>query len=603
MGAPAWQVTGVILREIAGYSEIVWEGIQKDLNLLVGRNGCGKSSVLQALAMALNFFFGRRGEDLLTGAYESASITLRRSDGSVQELSFREVRTVQTAPASRPVREVLYLVESRRPKSRIGRGRSQLTQHPSVRYDYVMSELQAVLRDRQGEGRLAERIIELAQEMGAGSPGDWEWILQMLQRGGPRAIRPMSCGQYDMLAIILDLVRMAEARTAPSDPVFIIIDNPDAFLHPAVQGNLISLIPRVLPGVQIFLATHSLKLLARREPRSVFWLSRERACSDRRVRVNSMRELDAEGSRLFYELYGTDASTAVLDLVMGLDATEYLKFLCECSLPCRLIVRERLKDDPQMQVIVDNMLEFDGPWALLDYGAGAGDLLMAGLRLGLRNPQWEYVAVQPEPSELLVQRVDTAKGQGAISTVSRISSELSNVAGKFDAVVLCNTCHAIAFSELPVLLGQLLEYLRLAPTSRLVIHEMELLRRGERDFIMWTPSDYTAVFRDVPGVRVEVRCDHRPDHVPLHTTLLWRVMGESLPADLSELVAAAFRALLPNKLRDCVRGRNELRANRRGEGGDMAAHLEQRRDAFLSEQIANIVTILAQTTDFNGVAV
>lgn len=120
---------------------------------------------------------------------------------------------------------------------------------------------------------------------------------------------------------------------------------------------------------------------------------------------------------------------------------------------------------------------------------------------------------------------------------------------------------------------------------------------------MWTPSDYTAVFRDVPGVRVEVRGDHRPGRVSLHTTLLWRVMGESLPADLSELVTVAFRALLPNKLRDCVRGRNELRANRLGEGGDMAAHLVQRHDAFLSEQIANIVTILAQTADFNGVAV
>lgn len=597
MSTPTWQVSRVTLRGIAGYSEITWGNIQPDLNLIVGRNGCGKSLTLQTIAMALNFLHGRRGEDILTAAYEQGSIALQRYDGAVQELSFQEVRAAQTAPESRPVQEVVYFVESRRPKSRIGRGRSQLTQHSSVRYDYLMGELQAQLRDRNGGDRLTRRIIDLAQEIGAGSRTEWEWTLRTLQSGGPRTMRPMSCGQYDVLAVLLDLVRAADARKTPSDPLFVIIDNPDAFLHPAVQENLIALILREIPGAQIFLATHSLKLLARREPRSVFWLSRDRSSHGAQVSVQPIRELDAEGSQLFYELYGTDASTAVLDLVMGLDATEYLKFLCECSLPCSPITRNCPEADPQMQSVVREISEFRGPWSLLDFGAGAGDLLTAGLRLGLKNPEWEYVAFQHCPSEALVRCVQAAKDERMISLASRVISELSSLEGDFDAVVLCNTCHAIAFSELPVLLARLLGCLRHASTSRLVIHEVELLRRGEGDFIMWTHTDYAAVFMNLSGVKVEHREYSRSVGVPLHTSLLRRVADESLPGGLAEKLSTAFQNLLPFKLYGYVKRRADLRRSRLAEDKSMAAHLVQRHDAFLSEQIASIASLLVSSAD------
>ena len=75
------KIKRICLKNIAGYSSITWDKIQPDLNFLVGRNGAGKSTILQSLSLCLNFICGRRSEDLLTRTYPNAEIEIKTTSG------------------------------------------------------------------------------------------------------------------------------------------------------------------------------------------------------------------------------------------------------------------------------------------------------------------------------------------------------------------------------------------------------------------------------------------------------------------------------------------------------------------------------------------
>jgi energy-coupling factor transporter ATP-binding protein EcfA2 len=587
------KLKGVAVTHLAGYEEISWQGLQPSENLLVGRNGAGKSSLLEAIAVGLNFLQGRRSGDLLTGANQEAVIHFRFADGLEKTMSLGEIRASQTPVGSRPIESVLYVHEARRPKSRFGRGRSRLVQHSTKRYEYVLSELQALLRGSAQDRALAERLLRETGELRhSGHPREWEWARSALPRGGPNAPRPVSCGQYDVLSLVLDVVRTEEVLAKEQLQPFVILDNPEAFLHPALQEEMVRWISRRLPHAQIFIATHSLKLLARAAPPGVFWLSRDLAGKDNRVAVQAVRDLAPDSLGVFFELYGDDTSSAIFHLALGLESSEYLAFLCACALPCRSIARPDPIQDVQIRAVVDELRHFQGPWTLVDVGAGAGDLLVGAEGLGIANPAWEYVAVEENPSIQLINRVTQSRDAGRIASSSRIIAGMEDLPEQCDAVVFANTSHALGLDHLADWLAASLERLRPDSDSRCVIHEVEVLRHGEHNYVMWSPEDYLAVFATIPGVTVTERSYKRQAGVPVHTTLLTRFDDRTLPADLATRLRTAFEALLLPKLQRLLSERESLRVA--PEARTLSAALRQRRRAFVSEQCSNIVDILQQ---------
>src|SRR5262249_16270959 len=156
-----------------------------------------------------------------------------------------------------------------------------------------------------------------------------------------------------------------------NDSVFVMLDNPETYLHPVCQEPLVNLVREMIPTAQLFVASHSLKLLARREPKQVYWLRRENLDESGVVRVTNIRDTDDGGRIGFFELYGDDVSSAVLGLVRTFDSPEYYKFLSDCALPSVEITRNEPAADRQIQTIREELAQtLSGEWTILDYGAG-----------------------------------------------------------------------------------------------------------------------------------------------------------------------------------------------------------------------------------------
>ncbi len=590
------RLTSVAVTQLAGYQELVWDRIEPNQNILIGRNGAGKSTLLEAIAVGLNFVHGKHSGDLLTGANLAAHLHFTFSDGRSITKTLGEIRTTKTPVGGRPVDNVLYVNEARRPKSRFGKpGRNYLTQHPTRRYEYVLSELQHRLRGSDVERRWMQSFLaEAAGVRNAWHDREWAWITKQLPQGTQGAPRPMSCGQYDTLSLLLDLVRTAEAAAESGQPISIILDNPDGMLHPALQTELLKVIRRLLPQAQCFIGTHSLSLVASADPISLSWLSRDHTDAHGRVHVQRVRDLSPDGRGVFFDLYGQDTTSAVLATALGLQSTEYFTFLCASAFPCRAITRsEPIEADPQIQEVLEELRGFRGRWTLVDVGAGAGDLLIGARRLGLANPQWEYVAVEPEIAvDTLTVRIRQAIEDDQIAPTSRVVSETS-LPACCDAVVFVNTCHALGVAPLAGWLATGLGALQPAARSRLVIHEAEVLQHGEHTFIMWTPEEYLALFAAIPGLDAEEVAAPPRSGVPIHTVVVRRDPEIQLPDDLADRLRAGLEAMLAPKLERIQQERRTLESVG-GPVGQLAEAVRSRRRAFFTEQIANILDELSR---------
>lgn len=583
------KITALRLTNLGGYKSIIWDRIQPDLNFLIGKNGAGKSTILQSISMGLHYISGKRSEDVLTRTSPEGAIEIEISGAaSPWYLSFDQIRSSQVSPYTDLRFHILQFVENRQPKSTIGVGRTQLLHHPSTRYPNSISEIRFLQMSNQKDQQLAAEVFGICKRItSAGSPQEWEWIQSAVKERGPRRGRPASCGQFDIIALVLDLVRLKTSVQSDDEPVFIVFDNPETYLHPACQEPLIKLTQEMFPQSQIFISSHSLKLLCHREPKSVFWLRRESQDESGTVRVLSIRELKEGAKRAFYELYGEDSNSAILGLLTSFDSPEYYRFLCDCALPSQIVLRSTPNRDRQIGAIRKQLERQKGNWNILDFGAGGGDLLAALLGWGETNDKTTYMAVEPNRVPILEQRIEEAKKGGKISDDSGIVRNLSEAPADFDVVVLLNVCHELLLPELPRVIATLLrQCLRASPLSRIVIHEAETLPVGEKRLLMWSSQEYRDVLGQIRGIVVETETHCPPKGVRLDTTIISRNPRQLDADDLEERLTEGFWKRLPDKKEQYLSEIERLSGIRKSSGLEEA--LRQRRLASYTAQIATI---------------
>ena len=525
-----------------------------------------------------------------------------RTTGETAHVSFGAVRKSQGRPGLEHVLDAktLQVVENRQPKNTVGEDRSEFRAHHTRRYLNSITELKFLLGSNTADRALADEVLDICKRIATvGNAEEWNWIEAELQLRGPTRARPMSCGQFDIVALVLDLVRLRNSVEHPTQSVFVLIDNPETFLHPACQEPVLGLVREFVPHAQLFIASHSIKLLCYREPRSVFWLSRDRVDVRREVRISSLRELEEGGRAAFFDLYGTDVSSAVLSLLQPLNSPEYYKFLCECAIPPSPEVRPDAADDRQMREVRRRLEDHPAEWTVLDFGAAHGDLLAAFLQWGASDARTTYIASTLDQSSTLIERFEQALAAGRISPRSRLLGDLSEVRGEFDAVVLCNVCHEILPPELPRLLARLLSHLRKSASSKMVIHEVETLPVGEAHFVMWSPEDYQQAFASVADIGIEV---FRNDlgGVPLATTVIRPSSGGIDSCTLEGRLVAAFDDQLLIKREQCLSALEQPSARvARTEGFNEA--MRQRRVAFFTAQVATLCLLERRLKRHHGV--
>lgn len=584
------KVKKATLYNIAGYSSVTWNSLQPNVNLLLGRNGVGKSTVLQSLAFALTYLAGKRSEDLLLKTYPEASIEIQLEGlTDTIKLEFDDIRGKQGYRDFSYEFIVWQIAENRQPKNTVGVGRNSLKDHPTSRYPNAISELKALLSNYGAERNLAHEVFEVCKRIPvATNESEWDWIEKEIDERGPKHARPLSCGQFDIAAFALDLVRIKNQIKTGDHHVFVILDNPETFLHPACQNPVIDIIRELLPDAQLFIASHSLKLLCCHEPKSVFWLSRENSDENRNVEVNSIRGLPLGGKKVFFELYGDDVNSAVFNLIHSFESPEYYKFLYESALPPKEEVRKKPSVDRQMLAIVEELPPAVEEFILLDIGTGHGDLLTSILEADDPRTGITFIGASFNPSEILKQRISEAIQGGKITPDSTYVTNIDDVKAKCDVVVLCNVCHEIPIREMGATLGKIIKsHLKHNTTAKLIVHEVETLTSGESFYMMWDPSDYEAMFASLSGISVKSKSLRIHNTVPLNTTIITVNEGYEVPTEIENILQKEIYKLLPIKKTSILKEIIELNKSAMVKEG-LEEAMRQRRLAFLMAEVTTI---------------
>lgn len=226
----------------------------------------------------------------------------------------------------------------------------------------------------------------------------------------------------------------------------VLMDEPENHLHPGVLIQVIDSLTKLLSDGQLWIATHSVPLIAHlmsKEPDCLWYVNEGRVKRSGRTPEVVLESLlgGEQGARDLQALTQLPSSYAAN------------RFLAECLVapgtvgpdvkdPQTLQIRQALWDQQPANAEKRSKLR------VLDFGAGKGRLLatlMDSLQPG-QVPWFDYIAFDPSPGDKAdcVKQIELSYG----SSTDRLFDSLDVLAarlnkGSFDAVVMCNVLHEV----------------------------------------------------------------------------------------------------------------------------------------------------------------
>lgn len=400
--------------------------------------------------------------------------------------------------------------------------------------------------DGNGKSLIAsyQELLELVQRLLStklGRTSDGEATLF----GRPLGKAELSDGQK----VLLQLAVALHAQKSSGGHI-LLVDEPENHLHPAALVQALDGITTSLPGIQIWIATHSVPLLAHLhhlDPNCIWYVK------DGEVAYAAKKTLQVlEG------LLGQDAQRA--NLVQFLDLPSQLAasiFAAQCLVP-PTVAADGSKD-PQVNQVAEciSNLAQDTVIRLLDIGAGKGRLLnglqdsMSGITKRL-----EYIAIDAEDKDRSECEAQIASVYGASDRCWFNSQE--DLFGKkdqhsFQIAVMCNVLHEIEpdrwldlFGSSGILQCSLCDegYLLLVEDMRIPIGELP----NQRGFFLLDTAHLKALFAvserdqaDKLFIRHDARGDGRLLAHLISAKLLKRVTGETRKNAIRELLNSSKR--------------------------------------------------------------
>ncbi|PWB28904.1 hypothetical protein DCO49_04150 [Stenotrophomonas sp. SPM] len=306
--------------------------------------------------------------------------------------------------------------------------------------------------------------------------------------GRPVAKARLSSGQM----VILQLIAALHAKEAGIGGAILFMDEPENHLHPSVLVDLLRHIETSAPQVQVWIATHSIPLLSfinSRNSRSIWSVVDGKAT---RAGRNPMIVIS--------DLLGDAENIARLGSFLSLPAQIAVNnFSYQCLMPPAAVLTG--PDDPQLRQIREALgkISASGDLKIVDYGAGKGRLVDALKEGGSRISYHAYDFYVEDGNECKAA-IDLYHGSHDGRYFNSDHSMLGKLgAGTVDCIILTNVLHEIHPDKWPYLFGQGSVVFRLLKDDGFIlIVEDQRLPIGERahseGFLILDTADLRELF-------------------------------------------------------------------------------------------------------------
>jgi energy-coupling factor transporter ATP-binding protein EcfA2 len=389
----------------------------------------------------------------------------------------------------------------------------------------------------------------------------------------PAAHAKLSDGQN----VLLQFCVAVHAQADQLSELIVLMDEPENHLHPGAMLDAISEIQKALTNGQLWIATHSVHLLAHFDPDCIWWMDQ-----------GGVRHAGSQPEAVLKSLIGDDERIDKLSSFLGLPAELAANnFAFQCLLPPNVVADA--SGDPQTSQICSLLrTRLQGrPMRVLDIGAGRGRLASA-LREGASSfedvpSQIDYRAFDPSPKHKPECEAAISRLHG--SATNRYFNEDSEIRAVIDGstvnvAVLCNVLHEIDPIEWVQLFqeGGMLRHLLASDGFLLLVEDLEM-RVGEmahdRGFLVLDTADIRALFA-LP--------ESDPDFAVDDARGNGRLKAHLVPARyLGNVTTDSLKKTLKQVQRLAAEGIKNLRKHR----DDPPSYRFGRKHAFHVHQLAN----------------
>jgi predicted ATPase len=255
--------------------------------------------------------------------------------------------------------------------------------------------------------------------------------------GFPMGQSNLSDGQKILLQFCLAIYSQEQALK----DLILVLDEPENHLHPSVIIETIEKIQNCVTNGQIWIATHSIPLLAHFDP-SLIWF----------VESNKIKHAGKIPEKVLHSLLGNEDEIGKLQDFISLPA-QYAtsRYAFESLFEPAAVLTD--SNDPQSFQIRTDLLNLTktGNLRILDYGAGKGRLISNIVDLDTANQEKliqsiDYIAYDkfPDDKEHCEAALIKAYGDCNKKYFNDFGVLLSTYdKGSFDVVIMCNVLHEI----------------------------------------------------------------------------------------------------------------------------------------------------------------
>jgi predicted ATPase len=255
--------------------------------------------------------------------------------------------------------------------------------------------------------------------------------------GFPMGQSNLSDGQKILLQFCLAIYSQQESL----NDLILVLDEPENHLHPSV---IIETIERILSCVtdgQIWIATHSIPLLAHFDP-SLIWF----------VEQNKISHAGRIPEKVLESLLGNEDEVAKLQDFISLPSQYASSRYAYESLFEPGVVMTSPEDSQSLQIRNDLLaLSSNGKLRILDYGVGKGRLIsnITDLELNQQTKLLDiidYIGFDKFPNDKEICKTSISKAYG--TSEKRYYNDLTTIFSdydkeSFDIVIMCNVLHEI----------------------------------------------------------------------------------------------------------------------------------------------------------------